>query len=31
MWCFIETEPGGIRILRVLHQQMIPAKSQFKD
>jgi toxin ParE1/3/4 len=26
---FYEVEPGGIRILRVLHQQMIPEKTQF--
>jgi len=22
--------PGGVRIVRVLHQQMIPAKSRFE-
>jgi len=26
---FYRSEPGGIRIVRVLHQQMIPAKSYF--
>jgi toxin ParE1/3/4 len=26
---FYRTEPRGIRILRVLHQQMVPAKSHF--
>ncbi len=28
---FYRTEPGGIRIVRVLHQQMIPSKSQFEQ
>jgi plasmid stabilization system protein ParE len=26
---FYRLKPDGIRIVRVLHQQMIPAKSQF--
>jgi toxin ParE1/3/4 len=26
---FYRTEPGGIRIVRVLHQQMIPTKTLF--
>jgi toxin ParE1/3/4 len=28
---FYRLQPGGIRILRVLHQQMIPAKSHFEQ
>jgi len=28
---FYRLKPGGIRIVRVLHQQMIPSKSQFED
>ncbi len=28
---FYELEPGGIRIVRVLHQQMIPAKTHFRQ
>jgi toxin ParE1/3/4 len=28
---FFRTEPGGIRIVRVLHQQMIPAKIHFEQ
>ncbi len=28
---FYRLKPGGIRIVRVLHQQMIPAKPHFKQ
>jgi toxin ParE1/3/4 len=28
---FYRLKPGGIRVVRVLHQQMIPAKSHFND
>jgi toxin ParE1/3/4 len=28
---FYRIKPGGIRIVRVLHQQMIPAKSRFEQ
>jgi len=28
---FYRLKPGGIRIVRVLHQQMIPSQPQFKD
>jgi toxin ParE1/3/4 len=27
---FYRSKPGGIRIVRVLHQQMIPAKPRFE-
>ena len=27
---FYRLRPGGIRIVRVLHQQMVPAKAQFE-
>jgi toxin ParE1/3/4 len=27
---FYRLKPGGVRIVRVLHQQMLPAKSRFK-
>jgi plasmid stabilization system protein ParE len=28
---FYRLKPGGIRIARILHQQMIPAKMQFEQ
>jgi toxin ParE1/3/4 len=28
---FYRLKPGGIRIVRVLHQQMLPIKSQFQQ
>ena len=28
---FNRTEPGSIRIIRILHQQMIPAKAHFEQ
>ena len=28
---FYRTKPGGIRIVRVLHQQMVPAKIHFEQ
>ncbi len=28
---FYRTQPRGIRVVRVLHQQMIPAKSRFES
>jgi len=28
---FYRSEPGGLRVLRVLHQQMVPVKSRFES
>jgi toxin ParE1/3/4 len=28
---FYRLKPGGIRIVRILHQQMVPAKSHFEQ
>ena len=28
---FYRLKPGGIRIVRVLHQQMVPTKAKFED
>jgi len=28
---FYQTEQGGIHVIRVLHQQMLPAKSKFES